>query len=226
MRGARPSAVLILLAAAGGAFAQTAQPSDAAKAMFGTWEISNADRDKICMVSFQPEAAPGGLKVDFDKTCGDVFPITKDISAWIIGADGLHFVDAKGKTILDLDEVEKGIFEGARPEEGRYFMQNLASARAVPTLEQVFGDWAVSRGTDTPLCVITLSNSAVADNFALQLKPGCDAVVTGFNPTSWRMERGELVIASAQSAWHFEEAGQTTWRRVPEGTDPLWLVRQ
>jgi len=194
--------------------------------MAGTWEISNADRDKICMVTFHAAAAPGGLKLEFDPACGEVFPVTKDVAAWTVTKDGLRFVDAKGKTILDLDEVERGIFEGERLAEGRYFMQNLASARAVPKPEQVFGDWAVSRGSDTPLCIITFSNTAVADNFALQLKPGCDALVTAFNPTSWRMERGELLLSSANGVWRFEEAGQIAWRRVPEGTQPLWLVRQ
>jgi hypothetical protein len=39
------------------------------------------------------------------------------------------------------------------------------------------------------------------------------------------MERGELVIFSPRGAWRFEEAGEIAWRRVPEGNDPLWLVR-
>ena len=44
--------------------------------------------------------------------------------------------------------------------------------------------------------------------------------------TSWNMERGELVISSAKGTWRFEEAGEIAWRRVPEGNNPLWLVRQ
>jgi hypothetical protein len=35
-----------------------------------------------------------------------------------------------------------------------------------------------------------------------------------------------LVISSVRGSWRFEEAGEIAWRRVPEGTDPLWLVRQ
>jgi hypothetical protein len=203
-----------------------AQPSDAAKAMAGPWEISNADRDKICIVTFHAQTARGGLKLEFDQACGEAFPLTNDVVAWSLTKDGLRFVDTNGKTVLDLDEVERGLFEGERVTEGRYFMQNLASAGAVPVPEQVFGDWGISRGSDTPICVITLSDKSIADNFALELKPGCDASVTGFNPISWRLERGELVLSSAKGVWRFEEAGQIAWRRVPEGTEPLWLVRQ
>ncbi len=215
-----------LLAVPGGVLAQPAQLSDAAKEMAGTWEMSNADRDKICMVTFKPETAPGGLKLEFDKDCGEAFAMTKDVGAWKIGRDGLHFVDSKGRTLLELDEVEKGIFEGVRPNEGRYFLQNLASVRAEAKPEQVIGEWGVTHGTDQPICVINFSNTAVAENLALQVKPGCDKSVTDFNPTSWHMERGELVVSSPRAAWRFEEAGPVAWRRVPEGTEPLWLVRQ
>lgn len=208
------------------AFAQGAQPSDEAKEMKGAWEISNADRDKSCVVTLAPQPAPGGLKLEFDKTCGEAFEVTNEVRAWRIDKDGLHFVDAKGRSLLDLDEVEKGIFEGVRPNEGRYFIQSLAAVRSEPTPDQVFGDWGVSRGSEQPICVITLSNKPAAESFALEVKPGCGALVAGFNPTSWRMERGELIVSSARGSWRFEEAGQIAWRRVPEGTEPLWLVRQ
>jgi hypothetical protein len=210
----------------GSASAQTAEPSDTIRGMTGEWEISNADRDKICTVTFSPARASGGLKLDFDEACAEVFPITKEVAAWIVTKEGVRFVDAKGKTILDLDEVERGIFEGERLTEGRYFLENLSSARAVPKPDQVFGDWGISRGSDRPICIITFSTTASADHFALELKSGCDPSVTLFNPTSWHMERGELVLSSANGVWRFQEAGQVAWRRVPEGTDPLWLVRQ
>ncbi|MEA2993591.1 MAG: hypothetical protein QOD40_2511 [Alphaproteobacteria bacterium] len=228
----RPIAIVLLsafLALTGKASAQTPPQSDAAKAMLGTWEISNADRDKICMVTFRPEPAPGGSKLEFDKTCPEVFALTKGVTAWTLGArDALRLVDAKGKTILELTEVESGMFEGERPGEGLYFLQNLAAAGTVwRTAEQMFGDWAVTRGADKPICTITLSKVTVADGFTLKLKPGCDALVSSFNPSSWRMDRGELVLSARTGAWRFEEGDPaTTWHRIPESVEPLLLVRQ
>lgn len=208
--------------------AQAQAPSDEAKEMIGAWEISNADRDKICTVTLAAEPVRGGngMKLEFDPGCAEAFQVTKEVAAWRLDNDGLHFVDAKGRALIDLDEVEKGIFEGMRPGEGRYFVQSLAAVVPEATPEQVLGEWQVSRGTDESICVVILSNTPVAENFSLELKPGCGALVTGFNPTSWNMERGELVITSAKGAWRFEEAGEIAWRRVPEGNDPLWLVRQ
>ena len=113
-----------------------------------------------------------------------------------------------------------------RPGDGRYFVQSLAAVRTEAKPEQVFGEWQVSRGTDEAICVIMLNNTPQGQNFSLELKPGCGTLVANFGPTSWRMERGELVISSARGSWRFEEAGEIAWRRVPEGNDPLWLVRQ
>jgi hypothetical protein len=219
--------IVAVLAIPGGVRAQSAQElAEEIKAMAGTWEISNADRDKICQVTLAPDPAPGGMKLQFEPGCAEAFEVTKEVGAWRIDKDGLHFVDSKGRALIDLDEVEKGIFEGMRPGEGRYFVQSLAAVRVEAKPEQVFGEWQVSRGTDEAICVITLADKPMAENFSLELKPGCGGLVTGFNPTSWHMDRGELVISSAKGTWRFEEAGEIAWRRVPEGTDPLWLVRQ
>jgi hypothetical protein len=45
----------------------------------------------------------------------------------------------------------------------------------------------------------------------------------------WRMDQGELVLASAGGqSWRFEEEDtQTfTWRRVPEGAGDIRMVRK
>jgi hypothetical protein len=183
------------------AIAQSAQElADEIQSMDGAWEISNSDRDKICVVNLAPQPAPGGMKLQFEPNCAEAFEVTKDIVAWTLDKDGLHFMDARGRALIDLDEVEKGIFEGMRPE-GRYFVQTLTAVLAEPKPDRVFGEWQVSRGTDETLCVINFLNTPVGDNFALE-------------------------ITSAKGIWRFEEAGEIAWRRVPEGNDPLWLVRQ
>jgi hypothetical protein len=139
----------------------------------------------------------------------------------------LRLLDARGNATIELTEVESGLYDGFQPEEGRYILQNAAAVK-VRTVEQMIGDWAIARGAGKPICSLTLGNgSAGPDQFTLKLKPGCDALVTRFNPTSWRMDNGDLLLSSPRGqAWRFEENDANTWQRVPETPDPVLLVRQ
>src|ERR1700757_189011 len=83
--------LLVLLALMGGAAAAKAQSrtaADAAKDVVGAWEISNAERDRRCVITFSGDAVPGGLKLALDPGCATVFPMLKDVVVWTIQANG------------------------------------------------------------------------------------------------------------------------------------------
>ena len=225
--------LLLGLAATGYASAQTAQPTDAAKAMVGAWELSNADRDRTCTINFKLGPAAANYPIDLDKKCGDAFPATRAIVGWTFGKnDMLVLLDGGGKPVLEMLEVEGGMYEGLRPNEGRYFLQNAAVAAASrdKPADDLFGDWAFVRGGGggKPICALTLASVAAdADSFAIETKPGCDQLITRFGPKSWKMDRGQLVMLSAKGdIWRFEESDPTTWKKIPEGRQPLALVKQ
>jgi len=225
-------AILIALgiaALASTAQAQTAAPNDAAKAMAGgSWEFSNADRDKRCTVVFKTDAATVGMRLDFDKGCAGLFPFIKEIVGWTIAEnDFLRLLDGKGKPVLEFSEVESGMYEAPRPGEGILFIQTAAAVGPPPKeADQMVGDWALVRGAGKTLCTLTLVNAPAGPDLALKLKPGCDVLVTRFAPTAWQMDRGELVLKNARSqTWRFEEGDAGAWQRVPEGPQPLLLVR-
>ena len=180
-------------AVCGGAAAQTqaqaqaapAALSDAAKALVGSWEFANADRDKRCTITFRSDAGPAGLKVEFDRGCAGLFPFVRDVAAWSLNeGDFLRLLDAKGKPILDFSEVESGIFEAPKPGEGILFIQNASAAGPEPrTAEQMAGEWAIQRN-GRQICALTLSNTAVGEEFAVRVKQPCDQLVTRFAPTA------------------------------------------
>jgi len=222
--------ILGLILAIAGARAQ-APVSDDAKAMAeGTWEFSNADRDKRCTLTFRTDAAPTGMRLDFDRGCAALFPFIKEIVGWSRGQnDFLRLLDAKGQSVLEFSEVESRIFEAPRPGEGILFIQASTAVGPPPKeASEMFGDWALKRGgAAKPICTMTLADTAAGDDFfALKLKPGCDALVTRFAPTAWQMDRGELVLRNARNVtWRFAEGDGAAWQRVPEGPQPLTLVR-
>jgi hypothetical protein len=228
LRGFVVTATAIALGSLGAMAQEAPASSDAINAMIGNWEFSNADRDKVCRFVFRSEAAAGGYKVDIDKNCANLFPSTKDIVVWTLDSFGtLRLLDKTGTDLIELSEAESGIFDGFQPGEGRYVLQSAAVAPP-RTAEELVGDWGVARGTGKPICLLTLvTNPAGGDNLQLKVKPGCDAFVVRFNPVSWRVDRGELVLVSARGqTWRFEEGDLNTWTRVPESTDPVILQRQ
>jgi len=159
-----------------------------------------------------------------------LFPSTKNISGWALNNYGdLSLLDSHGAAVIELTQVESGMYDGFSPGEGRYVLQTAASA-PVHLAEDMIGDWAITRGTGKPICMLTLANSPVnspSGALTLRLKTGCDPLVTRFNPNAWRIDQGELVLLSPRGqSWQFVETDPGTWQRVPESADTILLVRQ
>jgi len=218
--------LFLLGAPVGPAAAQTAM-SDAEKELVGGFELSTAERDRVCAVTLKADAAQFGYKLEFDKACAAAFPFTKDIVAWKLGARAtLQLLDARGRAVIEFDEVETGMYETERAD-GVYFLQSLASLGPPPrTPEELVGDWNIVRG-ERKLCVVSLTNSKFdQDSFVLKLNPGCDSAIVQYGLSSWHMDRGELLLVSPRGVWRFEEVDATSWHRIPERGNPVMLVRQ
>jgi hypothetical protein len=226
-------------------FAQTQAPDTAApdaseevtepaapavpRTMPGTWEFSNADREKTCTVTFRNDAAKVGKRLDFDPACAKLFPFIPEIVGWRLNDnDFLRLLDARGNAVLEFSEVESGIFEAPKAGEGILFIQNPTDLGPAPkTAEQITGDWNIIRRTGQRVCGMTLSNAAAGEEFVVRLQPPCDRVVTSFGPATWQMDRGEIVLRAANGqSWRFEEGDDSKWQRVPQTASPLLMVRK
>jgi hypothetical protein len=223
------AALAVLLAGATPVWSQDA--STLRKEMIGQWELSTTERSKTCVVTLKGDTTPQGLKLELEPGCAAALPFTKAIAAWSIKGLGdiVRLQDGAGQAVIDFTEVESGIFEGLRQGEGIYILQNLVAARSLAkSMDQMIGDWAMVRSNGRPICGLTLTNTeASPDNFQVFLKPRCDPAVVAFNPTVWRLERGELLLMSKDGeVWRFEADDNAQWRRVPDSADPLIMLRQ
>src|ERR1700733_6632792 len=128
MRSARAGIALAALLTSM-ACASPARTQDAAslkKEMVGQWELSTTERSKTCVVTLKGDSTPQGLKLELEPGCAAALPFTKDIAAWNVkGLDIVRLQDAGGQPVIDFTEVESGIFEGHRTNEGIYILQNL-----------------------------------------------------------------------------------------------------
>jgi len=221
------AALTALIAFAPPVWAQDA--STLKKDMVGQWELATTERSKTCVVTLKDDATPQGLKLELEPGCAKALPFTKAITAWNIkGLDIVRLQDATGQAVIDLTEVESGIFEGLRTGEGVYILQNLAAARSLAkSMDQMIGDWSMVRGNGQTVCGLTLTNTeATGDNFQVFLKPKCDPAVVAFAPNQWRLERGQMILMSAAGqTWYFEADDNAQWRRVPDTADPLIMIR-
>jgi Protease inhibitor Inh len=207
--------------------------NEAAQGVIGTWEFSNAERDKICTAILKSDPSPVGFAVAFDANCVNLFPLVREIVGWKYpDNDLLYLLDAQGKSVVEFSEVEDNIFEAPTPGVGVLFLQNPAAAAAAPQAQQpekLAGDWMIALGNGGPLCKLTLAATAEGDGFALKVQPGCAKSIEQLNFTKWQLDKdkGELVLVPAKGTpWRFEEQDDVTWRRIPESAAQIMLVRQ
>ena len=199
------------------------------RTMVGTWEFSNADREKTCSVTFRNDSNRIGKRVEFDQACLGHFPFVKDIVAWQLNdSDFLKLLDGQGGSILEFSEVESGIFEAPRPGEGILFIQNASALGPAPkTADQITGEWSIIRRTGRAICSLSLTSTQSGEEFVVRVLPGCDPVVARFAPVTWQMDRGEIVLRAANGqSWRFEEGEDLKWPRVPQLANPLLMVRK
>lgn len=208
---------------------EPALPPPQPRSMAGNWEFSNADREKTCTLTFRNEATKVGKRLEFDPACLKLFPFISEIVGWRLNDnDFLRLLDAQGNSVLEFSEVESGIFEAPKPGEGILFIQNPTDLGPAPkTADQMKGDWSVIRRTGRPLCTLTLSDTAVGEELALRVVPPCDQIITRFAPTTWQMDRGEIVLRAANGqTWRFEETEDQKWQRIPQTANPILMQRK
>lgn len=219
---------MLFLGLVSAAHAQTPPLGDSAKALLGSWEFSNADRDKRCTATFSNAPVSGGYKVEFDANCVNLFPFVAEIAGWRLpDNDNLFLFDPAGKTLAEFSEVEAGMFEAPTPGVGVLFLQNAAAAAPPPKRpEDIAGEWTIAG--QFALCEISLATAAApGGGMRLVIKPGCRDDIAKLNFTRWRIEGSELLLLPAQGTpWRFVENDSDNWRRIPETNEPVNLMRK
>ena len=207
------------------------QAGDTSKGLSGVWELSNSERDRVCNLTFKSEPARNGLQVEFDAACGDAIPPLKEVEGWSLANQTLKLIDARGRVIFEFGEVEVGMFEGERKDEGLYFLQTAASAAVFTpkrSVDEIAGEWSMVKA-EKPVCSLNFTRTATKgfDEYRLSIRQPCDPAMLRLNPNVWRLDKGELVLAAPNGqVWRFEEREPQKWWRVPEGGDQIVLQKK
>ena len=194
--------VAFLLALASPALAQTPAPRRSRATPRARWSACGSCPTRIATGAARSPSSSmpprPGRSVTQGATCAAAFPDLRVAAAWTMGSDdALKLIDAKGVVLLELTEVESGMYE-TTPRFTHYFLQTLAATGQERITDDLFGEWQITRGPGRAICALTLGNTAHdADSFVLTLKPGCDQTITRFKPVSWKLDRGQFVVLAA-----------------------------
>ena len=117
------------------------------------------------------EPARSARRSNSTRPAQSCFPFVSEVVGWTLADnDFLRLLDAQGQSVLEFSEVEGGIYEAPKPGEGILFIQNPAGLGPAPkTAEQMSGEWNMVNRTGKPICALTLSNSAVGEEFAVRV---------------------------------------------------------
>jgi hypothetical protein len=183
------------------------------------------------VVTLKGDPVPQGFKLELEPACATALPFTKDITGWSVKGLGdiVRLHNAAGEAVIDFTEVETGIFEGLRTNEGVYILQNLAAARSLGQVDGPDDRRLVAGARQRPgdLRLVLTNTEAGNDNFQVFMKGKCDPAVAAFNPTLWRLDHGQMILMSAKGeSWQFEADDNAQWRRVPDSADPLIMLRE
>jgi hypothetical protein len=221
MIAARAFLTIALLAAG----AAKAQENDAARGLASNYQLADAVGERKCAMLLDARSVPGGYLLSFDRAaCRATFAHLADVAAWQPApAGGINFVTAKGAVITEFSEGVGGVYEAIRENDGVYFLTNLKIADTSETkIDDIAGDWNLSRPDGPTICRIMLTKEAAGDNrFAIRLASGCDSAIAAFGPAAWQLSNGDVVLYSkGGEVIRLGRNEEGVWARVPDQKNP------
>lgn len=223
--------ILFAQAAAGQSPAPgTVDPAEL-RALVANYELANADGDRKCKITLDLRPAGSAFTLVYDSpACIKLFGFLGEVTAWTPGPAGsIKFVRANGRLVAEFTEGVGGVYEAIREGDAVYFLANLqfVDPKEFAQPADLIGNWNIARPNGTTICRLVFTDQPSQDEgFQISVQPGCDATLLRFDPASWRLERGDVVLQSKQGErLRFGKQEGGDWAKVPELPRPLMMKR-
>ncbi len=216
------------------AHAQTPSPGKpdpaAIRALAVNYELSSADGTRKCQVGLDARAVGASFALNMNRqACASMFGFINEVSGWQPGVAGaILLVAQNGRAVAEFTEGVGGVYEALREGDGVYFLANLQFVDPASRVQaaDIFGDWNFSRPGGGAICSATLTNEVAGEElFAIRLQPKCDPSIERFAPVAWKIQRGDLLLLSAQGETLRFERQDGIWNKVPDKPRPLVMTR-
>lgn len=218
--------------------AHSPSPEEAAAQLAGAYHLTNADGDRSCTLTLsgmplrergKDPARAAAFTVEFDRAaCAAQILFSADIASWSPGpGNAIRLYNGEGRLTAEFTEGVGGTWEALRETDGVYFLVNPRIADPAAQPADIVGQWELTRTGGNARCRIGfLETPAPADAFRLAPEPGCAPLLGRTLPERWRLDRGDLVLETANgSQLRFAPNEEGGWMKVPEEARPLVLNR-
>lgn len=205
----------------------------AAQKMAGAFQLASADGTRICALTLKADAASGGgFALDLQQDGCAAIPFAPQLQAWTPDPSGsIRLTGPEGRTVAEFTEATGGSYEALREGDGVYFLAPPSAGHGMEAApEEMVGDWNLYRAAGAQIqCRWTLAEAPASTGAGRQVlvAPGCAPGLAEFAPVSWRLEGGNVVVASGtgQTPLRFARQEDGTWAKTPERGRPLLLIR-
>lgn len=224
--------LLLIVASAAAQTPSGASKPDAAavRALAVNYELSSADGARKCAVTLDIRPVGQAFMINMNRQlCGQALGFMNEVHAWLPGVAGsILFMGQNGRVVAEFTEGVGGIYEALRENDGVYFLANLqfVDPTMMVQVTDILGEWNFMRPGGGTICRAIFTDEVAGEElFALRLQPKCDASIEKFGPVAWRLQRGDLVLLSAQGESLRFERQEAAWHKVPDKPRPLLMVR-
>lgn len=222
----------------------------------GIFDIRTSKGPNSCRITLWPEGAKGKFPVSMPAGCNKAFPgLLAKVKNWTLGLDGaigltddklgsiIEFRESNGKLLSP--EVNTTTYE-LKPADAGWFKRQTGGSRTdmpsatakgpdVTELNRIVGTYAIAREKGKTFqsaseCKVILSSQTAlkAGTMKADLVDGChDRGMQIFNPSSWRIDGGRLLLVSRKG--HdiaFVKTGASGWGKEKQSGDILELLKQ
>ncbi|MGA0600237.1 AprI/Inh family metalloprotease inhibitor [Caulobacter sp. KR2-114] len=164
------------------------------RAAVGLWRLSEVGGKIGCTLTLTGAPAPSGWEVKAPLACRGAFPPLKEVTAWMVDADGaIALTDSEGRRIVAFPNSTGAAAEAKAPDGKTWRLEAAGPARALTSRERMSGPFRLSGAGGASLCELTLR----ADIFgrAGWVTPGtCNPAWTAKRLSIWVLKDGRLTL--------------------------------
>lgn len=165
------------------------------RAAVGLWRLSEVGGKIGCTLTLTGAPAPSGWEVKAPLACRGAFPPLKEVTAWMVDADGaLALTDSVGRRIVAFPNTAGPSAEAKAPDGKTWRLEAAGPSRTLTSRERMSGPFRISAAGGAGLCDLTLRADIFGRAGWITPAPPCAPAWTAKGLSIWVLKDGRLTL--------------------------------